>query len=129
MFVLVLYPERLINLTATHLLTVLAGALVLFAPIRTLLNALVPNEVDKGMDEKTSASTIFSSSWQRWMAVLILGALIGALAFAGEVSEGSGTPALARLVFVASVFVGLGLGGIVIAYAFLGEALGLQPRP
>ena len=128
MLALALYPEQLINLTSTHLLTVFAGAVVLFAPMRTLLNTLVPNGLDTGTDEETSAWSMFSSPWQRWVAVLILGALIGVLAFAGEVSEGSGAPALCRFVFVGSVFVGLGLGGIVIAYAFLGKPLGLQPR-
>jgi hypothetical protein len=128
MLVLSLYPEKLIDLTATHLLTVLAGATILFAPMRTLLNTLVPNGADNGIGKKTSAWRMFSTSWQRWVAILILGAMIGALAFAGEASEGAGTPALGRLVFVGSVFVGLGLCGIVIAYVFLGEPLGLQPR-
>ena len=52
----------------------------------------------------------------------------GAFAFTGEMAEGSGAQSLGRLAFVASVFVGLGLAGLVIAYAFLGEPLGLTPR-
>ena len=35
--VLVLYPEQLINRTATHLLTVVVGAFTLFAPLQLLL--------------------------------------------------------------------------------------------
>jgi hypothetical protein len=51
---------------------------------------------------------------------------IGALAFVGEMSEGANPMPLMRLLFVASVFVGLGLAGLVIAYAFLGTLLGLR---
>lgn len=126
---LVLYPEQLINGIATHLLTVLAGAIVLLVPMRALLNALVPYDADEGRIEKAPVhGDRFSYAWQRWAAVLLLGALIGAFAFVGEFTEGSGALALGRLVFVASVFVGLGLAGLVIAYAFLGEPLGLKAR-
>ena len=42
-------------------------------------------------------------------------------AFLGEIAEGSSAPSMDRLVLVASVFIGLGLTGILIAYAFLAE--------
>jgi hypothetical protein len=122
------YPEQLINRTATHLLTVVAGAIILFAPMPPLLNALVPCGADEGRVEKTRARGRRASAWLGWGTVLLLGALIGVFAFVGEMSEGSGALPLGHLVFVASVFVGLGLAGLVIAYAFLGEPLGLRPR-
>ena len=126
--VLGFYPEWLINRTATHLLTVLAGAIILFAPMRPLLNALVPYRAEKRTIEKTPARGRFLSAAQRWCIVLLLGALIGALAFVGEMREGSGMLPFGRFVSVASVFTVLGLAGLVIAYAFLGEPLGLGPR-
>jgi hypothetical protein len=53
--VLAAYPEQLIHGTATHLLTVVVGAIVLFAPTRPLLNELVPYKSDQGRMEKLAA--------------------------------------------------------------------------
>jgi hypothetical protein len=119
------YPEQLINGTATHLLTVVAGAIVLFAPMRPLLNALVPYGADQRRIETTPARSRFSTAAQRWGIVLVVGGLIGAFAFLGEMAEGSGALPMGRLAFVASVFISLGLAGLLIAYAFLGKPLGL----
>jgi hypothetical protein len=126
--VLALYPEQLINHTATHLLTVVAGDIVLFAPMRPLLNALVPYKADQGRIETTPARRRFSTAAQRWGIVLVVGGLVGAVAFLGEMSEGGGAPPMSRLVLVASVFISLGLAGLLIAYAFLGKPLGLAQR-
>ena len=123
--VLAAYPEQLIHGTATHLLTVVAGAIVLFAPMRPLLNALVPYKSDKGRMEKIPARGQFSRAWQGWGIAVLAGAVIGACAFLGEIAEGSGAVPMNRLAFVASVFIGLGLAGFLIAYAFLREPLGL----
>ena len=117
--VLAVYPEQLIRNTAAHLLTVLAGGIVLFAPMRALLNVLVPYSLDEGRTVKTPTHGGYWSACLRWGTVVFLGALIGAFAFAGEISEGGGAPPPGRFAFVASVFVGLGLAGLAIAYAFL----------
>ena len=126
--VLAAYPEQLIHRTATHLLTVVAADIVLFAPMRPLLNALVPYKSDQGRMEKILARGQFSTAGQRWGIAALAGALIGACAFLGEIAEGKGAVPLTRLAFVASVFIGLGLAGFLIAYAFLREPLGLGPR-
>ncbi len=126
--ILAIYPEQLINRTVTHLLTVVAGDLVLFAPMRPLLNALVPYNADQRRIETTPPRSRFSTAWQRWGIVVGVGSLIGAVAFWGEMSEGVGAAPMSRFVFVASVFIGLGLAGILIAYAFLGKPLGLGRR-
>jgi hypothetical protein len=126
--VLALYPEQLINRTATHLFTVVAGDIVLFAPMRPLLNALVPYKADPSPIEMTPAYIRFSAAAQRWSIVLVVGGLIGAVAFLGEISEGGGAQPMGRLVFVASVFISLGLAGLLIAYALLGKPLGLGQR-
>jgi hypothetical protein len=126
--VLAAYPEQLIHGVATHLLTVVAGAIVLFAPMRPLLNALVPHKSDKGRMEKIPARSQFSTAGQRWGIAVLVGVLIGVCAFLGEIAEGSGAVPMNRLAFVASVFIGLGLAGFLIAYAFLQEPLGLGQR-
>lgn len=118
MAVLAVYPEQLIQRTTTHLLTVLIGACVLFAPIGVLLPPLVPYVPD------TTTTRRAVSARARWGMVLVLGVLIGAALFIGEMSEGRG-PSGIRLAFVAAVFVGLGAAGLLIAYAFLAKPLGL----
>lgn len=127
-FVLAGYPEHLINRTATHLFTVVAGAILLFAPMRLLLNALVPYASDGERMGKLAARGRFLTAGQRWAIALLAGTLIGAFAFLGEMGEGSSVLPWGRVVFVASVYITLGLAGILIAYAFLGEPLGLGPR-
>ncbi|AXC10601.1 hypothetical protein ACPOL_1253 [Acidisarcina polymorpha] len=123
--VLVAYPEQLIHGTATHLLTVVAGAIVLFAPMRPLLNALVPYASDERRTEEIPARNRSLTAWQRWVMVALVGAIIGACAFLGEIGEGSGARPVNRLALLASVFIGLGLTGLLIAYTFLREPLGL----
>lgn len=127
LFIFAYYPEQLINRTPTHLLTVVAGAIVLFAPMRPLLFALVPNPVGEERMEKSPARSKFSTAGLRWTMVVLVGALIGAFAFLGEIAEGSSTPSMDHVVLVGSVFIGLGLAGILIAYAFLAKPLGLGP--
>jgi len=48
---LVFYPEHLIRQTGTPLLTVVVGALLLFAPIRPILGALVPMNASRSASE------------------------------------------------------------------------------
>jgi hypothetical protein len=124
---LAVYPEHLINSTATHLLTVVVGATVLFAPIRPLLVALVPYD---GSDVRTATAPAHKllSPLFRWGIVLLLGAFIGCFVFVGEMNEGNGTLPVGRTIFVASIFIGLATAGLLIAYAFLGGPLGLSSR-
>lgn len=126
--ILAAYPEQLINRTATHLLTVVAADLLLFALMRVLLNALVPYASDGERTEKPSARGRFRTAGQRWIIALLAGITIGAFIFWTEMGEGSSALPWAREVFVASVYIALGLAGILIAYAFLGEPLGLGAR-
>lgn len=125
--VLAAYPEQLIRRTPTHLLTVVVGAMVLFAPMRPLLNALVPYESGKERMENIPARSQFSKDILRWGIAMLMGAVIGACAFLGEIAEGSGAVPISHLTLVASVFIGLGVAGFLIAYVFLREPLGLGP--
>ncbi len=124
-FVLAVYPEQLIQRTGTHLLTIVIGAFVLFAPMRVLLTSLVPFKEDERLTGAVPKGGSILNPWYRWGIVVVAGLLIGGFAFLGEISEGGGAIPLIRLLFVASVFVGLGLAGLLIAYAFLGTPLGL----
>jgi hypothetical protein len=126
--ILAAYPEHLINRTATHLVTVVAADLLLFALMRVLLNALVPYASDGERMEKRAARGRFRTAGQRWGIALLAGVLIGAFVFLTEMGEGSSALPWAREVFVASVYIALGLAGILIAYAFLGKPLGLGAR-
>jgi len=123
LLILAVYPERAIA-TATQLFSVVAGAALLFAPMRPLLTALVP--YDEGESGTTRASGWYFNAPQRWGAVLLVGLLIGGFLFSAEMREGAPPPA--RLLFVASVYVGLAVAGLLIAYASLGKPLGLAPR-
>jgi len=124
LLILAVYPERVIHATATHLFTVVAGAALLFAPMRPLLTALVP--YDEGETGTTRASSRFFNAPQRWGAVLLVGLLIGGFLFLAEMRDGA--PPTGRLLFVASVYVGLAITGLLIAYASLGKPLGLAAR-
>ncbi len=126
--VLVVYPERLIQNLATHLLTIVVGIIVLFAPMPMLLNALVPYQPGTRQQQKAHFNGDMVSTLRQWGMVLVLGMLVGMFAFLGEMSEGTGSQNLLRLLFVGSVFVGLSVTGIGIAYAFLKTPLGLGAR-
>lgn len=125
---LALYPEHLIDNISTHLLTIIAGAVLLFAPMRVLLMTLVPCEPDKSAVGALPRLGFTSSIWRRWSVVLLLGGLMGFCAFASEMLEHGGAPSIHRLLFVGSVFISVGLAGFAIAYAFLRNPLGLGPQ-
>ena len=68
--------------------------------------------------------------WSRrrfqWGIVVLLAVAAGLLLVAAESTEGGGGPIpLAQLVFVASVYVGLEITAVIIAFAFLRKWLGL----
>jgi len=88
--------------------------------MRPLLNALVPC----GAGEEGSGRSF--TAHQRWGVVLLVGLLIGGFLFLAEMREGA--PPNGRLLFVASVYVGLAIAGLLIAYASLGKPLELAPR-
>ncbi|HEV2104817.1 MAG TPA: hypothetical protein VGU27_03745, partial [Candidatus Eisenbacteria bacterium] len=122
--VLAVYPVRLVQLTWTHLATVVAGAVLLFAPMPALLGALVPDPPGAATGEE-AARPARAGGRARWWIVAAIGVGVGAFAFAGEMTEGAGGAPAARLAAVAAVFVGLATSGILVAYAFLRGPLGL----
>ena len=110
---LAVYPEQIIRNPLAHLATVVFGAVALFAPMRMLLMALLPGDIE---------SRPFRG---RWMVMSAVAATVGAFAFIGEMSEGTGGAPAGRLLLVATVFIGLGVAGLLVAYAFLGKPLGI----
>jgi hypothetical protein len=123
LLILLIYPERLIDQTVTHLFTVIVGAAVLFAPMRYLLYALVPYVSDEPTTRPVRRK--FSVASKRWGIVFLIGILIGTFAFVTEIADSTGKAPLSHLALVASVYIALGLSGILIAYTFLSEPLGL----
>jgi hypothetical protein len=120
---LALYPEKLIEHTGTHLLTVLVGAVLLFAPVRQLLMAVVPLAMDEAAVADVQPRP---RGKQGWAVATFTGIVLGFFFFAGEMTEAGGpTLPLYRIAFVALVFITLATAGILIAYAFLAEPLGL----
>ena len=61
----------------------------------------------------------------RWGIVLLAGALLCAFLALAELNEGGAAVPLGQLLIVSSVFVGLAIAGLLIAYAMLGGPLGL----
>lgn len=60
----------------------------------------------------------------QWISVAVVGLAVGGVAFFGEMREGGVRPPLAQLLFVGEVYAGLGLTGLLIGFACLGQVLG-----
>jgi len=117
------YPARWLSSIAGTLLAVVVGALALFAPMGNLSMALLPPHPQPDVDGAVARSTAIP-----WRVILPIGALVGLLLALAESREGGGVPELARVGLVVSVFVGLEVTGLLMAFLFLREPLGLRPR-
>jgi hypothetical protein len=117
LFMLAVYPERLVQTTVGHLITIGTGVLLLFAPLSALDTALLPFAIDK------PAAPARWRTASAWLLVLLVAVGIGLLVFLAETHEG-GVP-LARVAILFAVLVGVGTAGIVIGYACLRNPLGL----
>lgn len=122
LLVLCAYPERLIVGTAGHLFTIVVGDVLLFAPVAILVKAWLPSTVDSR--HRRSDGERRHIQYLPFVFAALTGLLVGAIAFLSEMSEGGATPPLAKLLFVAAVYVGLGVVGLLIGYASLGRILG-----
>lgn len=120
--VLAFYPENLRRHFLGELLTILAGATILFVSIWAWAVALIPYRVAKKQNE--SAVPVSWAHKYQWLIVAAIGILMGLFFVAGEASEGTGIPH-AKLALVVSVYLGVEITGVLIGYSFLGEPLGL----
>ncbi len=123
---LALYPEQVILGTPGHLLTVLLGAVFLFALVSVSVKAWAPGNqlVDPQPRKRKRGAPGFGA----FTVAVAIGSAIGALAYLSEVVEDTAQPRFAQIFFVGGIFVSLGAAGIAIGYAFLGEVLDLKLR-
>jgi hypothetical protein len=126
---LAVYPEQLILRTPGHLLTVVLGAVFLFAPVSALVRAWLPWPLEHSPEATSNrAHRKGKPRYVAFAAAAVIGLAIGAFAYLGEVSEDPVRPAASQMLLVGSVFLGLGCCGITIGYAFLGRLLGFDFR-
>ena len=121
LLILWIYPERIIAGAVGHLLTVVFGDLLLFVPVAMLLKAWLPSTLNTG-NRRDQQSGHFS--YRSLALAAAIGLLVGAVAFLGEMSEGGPSPHLSQLLFVAAVFLALGMAGLLVGYLCLGRLLG-----
>jgi hypothetical protein len=126
--ILAFYPDNLRHSIPGGLFTVIAGAILLFAPMWAVGMALVPYRTEAEQHETHTLSGWLRLYKYQLGFVVGLGILVGIFFVLGEATESGAGPDLARLAFVASVYIGLETAGVVIGYLFLKEPLGLFPR-
>jgi hypothetical protein len=126
--ILAFYPDDLRQSTLGGLFTVIAGATLLFAPMWAVGTALVPYHTEPRQHEPNSLSSWLHLYKYQLAFVAALGILMGLLFVLGESTEGGTRLSLARLAFVASVYVFLESAGVLIGYSFLREPLGFSHR-
>ncbi len=119
---LALYPENLRRHFLGELLTIIAGATILFVSIWAWATVLIPYRTVKR--QNAGAAPVSWAHKYQWFIVATAGILVGLFLVAGEASEGTGIPR-AKLALVVSVYLGLEIAGVLIGYSFLGEPLGL----
>lgn len=118
---LAVYPERLILKTGSHLLTVIFGAALLFVSVSILVKVWVP-DVPKSTPSRKAAIRKHLRIAPYGIAIL-MGACIGAIACMSELRESSQI-AFTRILYIGSVYTGLGSAGLLIGYISLGKLLG-----
>jgi hypothetical protein len=127
--VLAFYPEAVTSSIPGALLTVIAGVVLLFVPVRLFTLAFVPHPCSESA--VASPARPPGPHGRQWALVAAIGVLAGlALVSVELLADGGGAPPqLARIVLVVSVYVGLETSGLLIGYALLRGPLGLGQRP
>jgi hypothetical protein len=117
--VLAVFPESAIRLLIWHFVAIVLGFVVVAWPQARIARAIVP------CDEIVPVP--FRRPWLPWLLIALFGTVIGISALAIEMSEGGGG-SLTQQIEVAGMFLGAGMGTIMIGYAFLGRPLALFRR-
>lgn len=123
LFVLILafYPEQWINRLLTHLLTVLIGDALLFVPVSVLLSLCLPEPA--GLEGIARGRRVTA---YLWLAAMLFSASIGVWLYLAEMGDGGGPmPPIRMRLVIASVYIGLTVGGVLIAFALLKRPLGI----
>jgi hypothetical protein len=126
--ILAIYPDSLRQGTPGVLFTVIVGTVLLIVPMWALGTSLIP--IPTGA---TQPGTVMPSRWLglykfHLIFVILLGILVGFFLVLGESTDGGGAPHLAGMAFVAAVYIGLEISGLLIGYIFLRKPLGLFQR-
>jgi uncharacterized membrane protein YidH (DUF202 family) len=122
---LALFPEQIIQNVALHFLTILTGFAFFFVPLSALTVAFFPlDKATVAMEGNTPQTRL--SKWMQWGAVAVFGFAIGAFSLEREIfGEGKINVPEDKLLIVCSVFIGAGMSGLLMAFAFLKKPLGL----
>jgi len=123
--ILAIYPTKVTESTPGALLTVIVGALLLFAPMWALGIALVPYQTEGQLQGAMNRFRWLRQYKYQVMLVILLGVLLGLFLVLGESTEGGAAPHLTGLAFIALVYIGLETSAILIGYGFLRKPLGL----
>jgi hypothetical protein len=125
---LAFFPEAVIQPVALHFMAIILGFVLIAAPQAALAVALVPGEAFLDPPAVAKHGRRFSP-WLRWGAAALLGIAIGAAALATEIfgDAAAGNAPLKRVLLVSAVYLGAGMGVILVGLAFLGKPVGLIP--
>ena len=120
--VLVIYPEFIIQSIIGELFTLLVGIVILFFLISALPEAFIPFNIKSFDSTKTQPRQIHIQ--KELVAVVLFGIGIGIAILIGEWS-GEGAPAPEHRILLASIFIGMPLISLLIAYYCLRKPLAL----
>jgi hypothetical protein len=120
--VLTIYPEFIIQSTIGELFTLLVGILILFFWMSALPEAFIPFNIESF--DSTITQPHKMSIRKEIVAVVLLGIGIGTVVLIGEWS-GEGAPAPEHRIILASIFIGVPLVSLLIAYYLLRKPLAL----
>ena len=120
--VLTIYPEFIIQSNIGELFTLLVGILILFFWISALPEAFIPFNIESFDPTKTQPHQM--SIQKEIVTVMLLGIGIGMVVLIGEWS-GEGAPAPEHIILLASIFIGMPLVSLLIAYYCLRKPLAL----
>ncbi len=127
--VLALLPDDLIRSVPLHFVAIILGFALIAAPQAALTVAFFPGAAI--VDAPTKAEHgLRCTPWFRWVGATLLGGAIGTAALATEIfGDTGGNAPLKRMLLVSAVYIGAGMGVILVGLAFLGKPLGLIERP
>jgi hypothetical protein len=115
--VLALVPAFPLQSASLHFAVIVLSFFLIAAPLAQFSVAIAPSSAPDPLPRHR---------WLPWIVIMLLGLAIGAFALAGEVfGEGSGGLPTAKMLLIATIFLGAGTAVLLIGYGFLGKPLGL----
>lgn len=118
------FPESVIHNLPLHLITCDLADVLLVAPVAFFALAIFPDQLSATSHVARTSRSLGTVS--RWTIVALLGLAIGVAAFLTEVRGSAASIPFTRIALVSSVYMYLGLSGLLIVYGFLRKPLGFQ---